>query len=135
MLNDMKTLPAFILLLLVASCSGQRLKFAVTNRLDSDIHNVEVRLPDTTLFYASVKRQSKTDWVEVSRAYSYGYIKFRDAHDSEIVFMPIDYTGAKLYSKGHMQFILYYTDSATRTIGTGYSRSPLMSTRDPKDKD
>lgn len=113
------------------SCSGPRLRFALTNNLDGEIKNVEVRLPDTTLFFTTVKSHTKTKWVKVSRAYSYGYMKFRNQHDSEMVYLPMDYTGEKLYKGGFMQYIVYHPDSLKQQIGTAYSRAPWINSKLP----
>jgi hypothetical protein len=131
----MRSIPAIAILLILTSCSGPRLKFAITNQLDTEIRNVEIRLPDTTLFYASVKSKTLTPWVKVSRAYSYAYIKFVNQHDSEIVFIPVDYVGEKLYKNGYMQYIVYYPDSSKQGIGTAFSRVPFMSSRIPEEKE
>jgi hypothetical protein len=131
----MRAISFIVILFVLVGCSGPRLKFAVANHLSEEITNVEVRLPDTTLFFASVKPKTKTDWIRVTRAYAYGYMKFKNGHDSEIVFLPVDFTGEKLYKGGYMQFMLYYPDSSSRSIGTAYSRSPLMRSRVPKDKE
>jgi hypothetical protein len=131
----MRPIIAITILLIITSCSGPRLKLALTNHTDTEIRNVEVRLPDTTLFYTSVKPHTQTEWVKVWRAHSSAYLKFRDQSDSERVYIPMISDADKLYKNGYLQYIVYHPDSSKPDIGTAFSRTPWMSSGAPKEKE
>ena len=107
---------ALITAFLFGCCCKAQLKFSLKNATDISIKDIEVGLPDTTLHFKTLDGMSKTDWVNVKSAYSYGYVKFKDNQDRTYTWEPIDYVGEKLYANGYMTFIIKTIDKNTGQV-------------------
>lgn len=110
--------------------TNKNLRFSLQNATKIPLKEIEVKLPDTTLYFSGLKPMNKTAWVNITSAFRYAYIKFMDRHDSTYIYQPIDYVGEPLYTSGCMTFIIRSVDTNTKYWDLGYSlKCPEKPTR------
>lgn len=95
-----------------------QLLFSIKNIGQNSIKDIEIHLPDTTLFFSTLKAQSQSEWVCVKSAYSYAYLKYKDEKDSSCVQRIKDFVGEILYEKGKMTYVVNYRPEDKRFVWT-----------------
>lgn len=85
-----------------------QLLFSIKNVGENSLKDIEIHLPDTTIFYSTLKAQTQSEWVCVKSAYSYAFLKYKDEKDSSFVQQIKDFVGETLYEKGKMTYVVNY---------------------------
>ncbi|MFH4966532.1 hypothetical protein V8G69_16140 [Gaetbulibacter sp. M235] len=89
----------------------KELKFSLYNSTEFELRNITVGLPDTSLTYDKLEKQSQTEWTNVKSAYHYGFVRFYDIKNRKYYIQPIDYVGETPFEKGELKFIIKEIDS------------------------
>ncbi len=119
----MRVIMTFILLIGIIGCKNKQgdLKFSLKNETSFKLEDIIVGLPDTTLELEELEPNSRTKWIKVESAYSYGFLKFKDIYNNTYILQPIDYAGETLYKKGSMTFIITDLDTLEKRASTDFS--------------
>ncbi|WP_282124764.1 hypothetical protein [Algibacter mikhailovii] len=89
----------------------KELKFSLYNSTEFELRNITVGLPDTSLTYDKLEKQSQLEWINVKSAYHYGFVRFYDIKNRKYYIQPIDYVGETPFEKGELKFIIKEIDS------------------------
>lgn len=96
--------------------SKKELKFSVSNSTKFELKNITIGLPDTLLLFTELKEHSKTKWINIKSAYSYGFVRFYDIKKRKYYIQPIDYAGEELHKKGKLKFIIKSIDTINKVF-------------------
>lgn len=112
-----------LILILFISCDNsyedKGLQFSLKNQTSIDIKDIKVLLPDTLLEFEALKSNSFTKTINVSSAYRYGFLEFKDKNNTRYTFNPTDFVGEELYTEGNITFVIIKIDTATKWVNLG----------------